>query len=134
MFEGCIALSQPPSQLVFTSADTTSYQRMFCMSRSSKLTTPAMTYTPKLFGDWGSRSPVQQQMFCGNGNLTDIYCYWTNASGSFGNFSGALTNWVNYTADSGVTFTKRSTQSFASGVNGIKTGWTKVNDDTTQPT
>ena len=135
MFEGCIGLAYPPSQLYFTSIQSDSFnRRMFCMSRSSKLTTPAMTYTPKLFGDWGSRSPVQQQMFCGNGNLTNIYCYWTNASGSFGNFSGALTNWVNYTADSGVTFYKRSTQSFASGVNGIKTGWTVVNDDTTQPT
>lgn len=131
MFEGCIALSQPPSQLVFTSAYPTSYQRMFCMSRSSKLTTPAMTYSPKLFGDWGGSSPVQQQMFCGNGNLTTIYCYWTRNSFS-GSFS--LTNWVNYTADSGVTFTKRSTQSFDNGVSGIKTRWTKVNDDTTQPT
>lgn len=129
MFEGCIALSQPPSQLVFTSADPTSYQRMFCMSRNSKLTTPAMTYSPKLFGDWFGSSPVQQQMFCGNGNLTTIYCYWTKSGSSI-----KMTNWVNYTADSGVTFTKRSTQSFASGVSGIKTGWTKVNDDTTQPT
>lgn len=130
MFEGCIALAYPPYELNFTSADVTAYNRMFCMSRTSKLTTPAMTYTPKLFGDWGSL-PVQQQMFCGNGNLTTIYCYWTKVSYS-GNFS--LTNWVNYTADSGVTFYKRSTQSFASGVNGIKTGWTVVNDDTTQPT
>ena len=129
MFEGCIALAYPPYELNFTSADVTAYNRMFCMSRTSKLTTPAMTYTPKLFGDWGSSSPVQQQMFCGNGNLTTIYCYWTKGSYS-GNFS--LTNWVNYTADSGVTFHKRSTQSFASGVNGIKTGWTVVNDDTTQ--
>ena len=134
MFEGCIGLAYPPSQLYFTSVQPDSYNRMFCMNRNSKITTPAMTYTPKLFGDWGSSSPFQQQMFCGNGNLTTIYCYWTNASGSFGNFSGALTNWVNYTADSGVTFYKRSTQSFASGVSGIKTGWTVVNDDTTQPT
>ncbi len=132
MFEGCIALAYPPYELNFTSADVTAYNRMFCMSRTSKLTTPAMTYTPKMFGDWANSTPTAQQMFCGNGNLTTIYCYWTK--GSFGNFSGALTNWVNYTADSGVTFYKRSTQSFASGVNGIKTGWTVVNDDTTQPT
>jgi hypothetical protein len=101
------------------------------MSRSSKITTPAMTYTPKMFGNWGSVNPAtsNMQMFCGNGNLTNIYCYWTNNSGTFGN----IANWVNYTADSGVTFYKRSTQSFASGVNGIKTGWTVVNDDTTQP-
>ena len=133
MFEGCTSLAYPPLELRFTTARANNvYARMFCMSRSSKITA-AMTYTPKMFGNWGSVNPDNQQMFCGNGNLTDIYCYWTNASGSFGNFSGALTNWVNYTADSGVTFYKRSTQSFASGVNGIKTGWTVVNDDTTQP-
>ena len=132
MFEGCIGLAYPPSQLYFTSIQSDSFNRMFCMSRSSKITTPAMTYTPKMFGNWGSVAPAMSnmQMFCGNGNLTNIYCYWTNNSGTFGN----ITNWVNYTADSGVTFYKRSTQSFASGVNGIKTGWTVVNDDATQPT
>jgi hypothetical protein len=132
MFESCTALAYPPTQLYFTSVQSDSYNRMFCMSRSSKITTPAMTYTPKMFGNWGSVNPAtsNMQMFCGNGNLTNIYCYWTNNSGTFGN----IANWVNYTADSGVTFYKRSTQSFASGVNGIKTGWTVVNDDTTQPT
>ena len=131
MFEGCIGLAYPPSQLYFTSIQSDSFNRMFCMSRSSKITTPAMTYTPKMFGNWGSVNPAtsNMQMFCGNGNLTNIYCYWTNTSGTFGN----IANWVNYTADSGVTFYKRSTQSFASGVNGIKTGWTVVNDDTTIP-
>jgi hypothetical protein len=132
MFEGCIALAYPPSQLYFTSVtDGTPYNRMFCMSRTSMITTPAMTYTPKMFGNWGGVKPVSQQMFCGNGNLTKIYCYWT--SGPYtGYFS--LTNWVNYTADSGVTFYKRSTQNFSESVNGIKTGWTVVNDDTTQHT
>ena len=132
MFEGCIGLAYPPSQLYFTSADPTSFNRMFCMSRSSKITTPAMTYTPKMFGNWGSLSPASsnQQMFCGNGKLTKIYCYWTKTSGTF----GGIGSWVNYTADSGVTFYKRSAQSFVNGVSGIKTGWTVVNDDTTQPT
>lgn len=131
MFESCTSLAYPPSQLYFTSVQSDSYNRMFCMSRSSKITTPAMTYTPKMFGNWGSVNPAtsNMQMFCGNGNLTNIYCYWTNTSGSFGN----IANWVNYTADSGVTFYKRSTQSFQSGVNGIKARWTVVNDDTTQP-
>ena len=130
MFEGCIALSKVPSEIRFTNVGGNQvFQRMFCMSRTSKLTTPAMTESPKLFGDWGGTTATNQQMFCGNGNLTKIYCYWTRTSGSF-----SLTNWVNYTADSGVTFYKRSTATFASGVNGIKTGWTVVNDDSTQPT
>ena len=129
MFEGCIALSQPPSQLKFTSAQNDSYQRMFCMSRSSKITTPAMTYSPKMFGNWGSTAPVNQQMFCGNGNLANVYCYWTKSNHSFGT---NMTNWLNYT--NAGTFTKRSTESFGSGASGIPSNWTTVNDDTTQPT
>ena len=133
MFEGCIALAYPPEELYLVSADNTAYNRMFCMSRNSMITTPAMTSTPKLFGDWGTTTGIgstsNQQMFCGNGNLTNIYCYWTNTSGSF-SYIGL---WVNYTADSGVTFHKRSTQAFPGGTSGIKTGWTVVNDDTTQP-
>ena len=126
MFEGCIALSKVPSEIRFTSVGGSQvFQRMFCMSRTSKVTTPAMTESPKLFGNWGSTTATNQQMFCGNGNLTKIYCYWTR------NSSFSLTNWVNYTADSGVTFYKRSTATFASGANGIKTGWTVVNDDST---
>lgn len=128
MFEECISLAYPPETLNFTSAQINSYNRMFCMNRNSKITTPAMTYTPKMYGNWGSVNPTNLQMFSGNGNLANIYCYWTKSDGtSF----GEMTNWVNYTADSGVTFTKRSTQSFASGVNGIKTGWTVVDDDVT---
>ena len=127
MFEGCTSLSKVPSEIRFESVGGSQvFQRMFCMSRTSKVTTPAMTTTPKLFGDWGATTPTNQQMFCGNGNLNKIYCYWTRTSGSF-----SMTNWVNYTADSGVTFYKRSTATFASGVNGIKTGWTVVNDDST---
>jgi hypothetical protein len=129
MFEGCTSLSKVPSEISFTSAGGVDvFQRMFCMSRTSKITA-AMTESPRLFGDWGTISVRNQQMFCGNGSLTKIYCYWTNTSGTFGN----IANWVNYTDDTNVTFYKRSTQSFASGVNGIKTGWTVVNDDTTQP-
>lgn len=133
MFEGCTALAYPPTELNFTtiSSNGNSYNRMFTMSRNSKVSA-AMTYTPKMFGDWGSVAPATRnmQMFAGNGSLQTIYCYWTNTSGTFGN----IANWVNYTDDTNVTFYKRSTQSFASGVNGIKTGWTVVNDDTTQPT
>lgn len=133
MFEGCTALAYPPTELNFTtiSSNGNSYNRMFCMSRSSKITA-AMTYTPKMFGDWGSVAPATRnmQMFAGNGSLTNIYCYWTNSSGTFGN----IADWVTNTDDTNVTFYKRSTQSFASGNSGIKTGWTVVNDDTTQPT
>ena len=127
MFEGCTSLSQPPSVLSATTAVLTSYKRMFCMNRNSKVTTQ-MTKSPLMIVNFGSLSSQNDmQMFCGNGSLTEIKCFWTNNSGTF----GSLTNWVNYTADSGVTFYKRSTQTFANGVNGIKTGWTVIDDDIT---
>lgn len=130
MFESCTSLAYPPAELYFTSVNHNSYNRMFCMNRNSKVTA-AMTYTPKMFGNWGSVNPAtnNMQMFCGNGSLETIYCYWTNSTNTFGN----IANWVNYTDDTNVTFYKRSTQSFASGVNGIKTGWTVIDDDATQP-
>ena len=132
MFESCTALAYPPTELNFTTISSygNSYNRMFTMSRNSKVSA-AMTYTPKMFGDWGSVAPATRnmQMFAGNGSLQTIYCYWTNSTGTFGN----IADWVTNTDDTNVTFYKRSTQSFASGVNGIKDGWTVVNDDTTQP-
>jgi len=131
MFEACTRLAYPPAELYFAGVNHNSYNRMFCMNRNSKITA-AMTHSPKLFGDWGSVAPAtsNMQMFCGNGSLTKIYCYWTNTSGTF----GIIADWVTNTDDTNVTFYKRSTQSFASGNSGIKTGWTVVNDDTTQPT
>ena len=130
MFESCTALAYPPTELNFTSLQGSAYNRMFTMSRNSKVTA-AMTHTPKMFGNWGSVAPATRnmQMFAGNGSLQTIYCYWTNTSGTFGN----IADWVTNTDDTNVTFYKRSTQSFASGNSGIKTGWTVVNDDTTQP-
>ena len=87
-----------------------------------------MTKSPLLIANFGSETSLNDaQVFCGNGSLTEIKCFWTNNSNSF----SSLANWINYTQDSGVTFYKRSTQSFQSGVNGIKSGWTVVNDDVT---
>jgi hypothetical protein len=128
MFESCTALAYPPTQLYFTSAQSDSYNRMFCMSRSSKITTPAMTSSPKMFGDWGSLNPFNQQMFCGNGNLANVYCYWTKSNHRFGT---NMSNWLKYT--NAGTFTKRSTESFGSGESGIPSNWATVNDDSTQP-
>ena len=126
MFEGCTSLSQPPSVLSATTAQLSSYKRMFCMSRNSSVSTP-MTKSPLLLFDFGSETNISDyQLFCGNGSLTEVKCFWTNTSGSF----GGLTNWMNNVSSSG-TFYKRSTQSFQSGTGGIPTGWTVINDDVT---
>jgi hypothetical protein len=127
MFEGCVNLSQPPAVLSATTAVLSSYKRMFCMSRSSQVATQ-MTKSPLMICHFGGQSSqTDMELFKGNESLSEIKCFWTNNSGSF----GALSNWVANTADNGVTFYKRTTQSFQSGVNGIKQGWTVINDDTT---
>lgn len=125
MFEGCTSLYQPPSVLSATSFATNCYQRMFCMNRTSKVTS-AMKYTPKMYGNVSNSSlSFAQQMLCGNGSLETVECYMTKTSGDF-----SQTNWMQYTNSTG-TFKKLSTQTFVSGVNGIPDGWTVVNDDST---
>jgi uncharacterized protein YjdB len=126
MFEGCTSLSQPPAVLSATTAQLSSYKRMFCMNRTSKVNTQ-MTKSPLMIANMGSESTLNDiQVFCGNGSLTEVKCFWTNNSGSF----GSLPNWMNYVSSTG-TFYKRSTQTFQRNVNGIPTGWTIVNDDVT---
>lgn len=127
MFEACTSLSQPPSVLSATTAELSSYKRMFCMNRSSSVTSQ-MTKSPIMIGNFGSETNVAKdfEVFRGNGSLTEIKCFWTNDSGSFGN----LANWMTNVSSSG-TFYKRSTQTFANGASGIPTTWTIVNDDTT---
>ena len=127
MFEGDTGLARPPKELRFTSVATKEiYTRMFSMSRTSRVDA-AMTESPKLFGDWGVLNAKNEQMFCGNKNLTKVYCYWTKSDH---NFDGYNTNWMNWTQGGG-TFYKRSSESFSRNVNGVPTGWTIVNDDVT---
>lgn len=128
MFEGCTSLYQPPSVLSATSFATNCYQRMFCMNRTSKVTS-AMKYTPKMYGNVSNLSlSFAQQMLCGNGGIETVECYITVEGGRFDQ-----TGWMNYVNATG-TFKKLSTQEFSNGVGGIPVGWTVVNDDTTQPT
>lgn len=129
MFEGCTSLYQPPSVLSATSFATNCYQRMFCMNRTSKVTS-AMKYTPKMYGNVSNSSlSFAQQMLCGNGGLETVECYIT-VEGGQSLFD--QTGWMNYVNTTG-TFKKLSTQTFSNGVGGIPVGWTVVNDDTTQP-
>ena len=127
MFEACTSMSHPPTVLSATTAELSSYKRMFCMDRSNQVTAQ-MTKSPIMIGNFGSETSVAKdfEVFKGNGSLTEIKCFWTNDSGSFGN----LASWMNNVSSSG-TFYKRSTQTFTNGVNGIPTTWTIVNDDTT---
>ena len=47
--------------------------RMFCMSRSSKLTTPKLTKGPVLPA-LGIGQTTYREMFKGNGNLVEVTC------------------------------------------------------------
>jgi hypothetical protein len=129
MFDGCTGLAYPPAIISGTTSYLSSVKRMFCMTRGSSPVQSQMTKSPLMIINFNGDSSVSKdyEVFKGNASLTEIKCFWTNNSGSFGN----LANWVINTPDTGVTFYKRSTQSFQTGNNGIKTGWTVVNDDVT---
>ena len=127
MFEGCTSLSQPPTVLSATTAQLSSYKRMFCMARSGTVTAQ-MTKSPIMIGNFGSETSVAKdfEVFKGNGSLTEVKCFWTNDSGSF----GGLADWMANVSSSG-TFYKRSTQTFnLNSASGIPSGWDIVNDDT----
>lgn len=127
MFEFDTALAKPPKEIRFNTVKSNEiFTRMFSMSRTSSVQA-AMTETPKLFGDWGSLNPKNEQMFCGNANLNKVYCYWTKTNH---NFDGYNTNWMSYTTSGGI-FYKRSTETFSRNVNGVPASWTIVNDDVT---
>ena len=115
MFEGCINLEDagvPEINLVDMSQ--TCCKRMFCMNRSSKLTTPKMTKSPILRCATGA-TKCYEEMFKGNGNLTEITCLLT------GGQSNCCANWIaNACANSG-TFYKASNAAWTSYT---PPGWT----------
>ena len=124
MFQNCYSLSQPPAVLSATTAQLTTYRRMFFMENGST----AMTTSPLMICNFGNETELTSkcQIFSGNNNLSTVRCFWTNNSGTFKN----LTEWMKNVASTG-TFYKRSTQSFQNGANGIPTGWEVIDDDVT---
>lgn len=125
MFQNCYSLSQPPAVLSATTAQLTTYRRMFFMENGST----AMTTSPLMICNFGNETQLTSKcdIFSGNNNLSTVRCFWTNNNGSFTN----LASWMKNVASTG-TFYKRSTQSFAEGINGIPTGWTVIDDDVTR--
>ena len=115
MFEGCINLEDvyvPEINLVNNS--TTCCKNMFCMDRDSMVTTPKMTKSPILRASTGATN-CYQQMFCGNGNLTEVTCLLEDGVG--------CADWLKYGSSTG-TFKKASGITWASGTSGIPSGWT----------
>ena len=88
MFEGCINLEEAPIIHAITFNGTGSMMRMFCMSRTSKLTTPKLTKGPVLPAKALGQT-AYKEMFKGNGNIVEVTCL---ATSGFGNCSDWLTN------------------------------------------
>lgn len=121
MFEGCVKLIEGPEIDAITVSGTGAMMRMFCMNRTSKVTA-AMTKSPILrVKNPNEHANGYQQIFCGNGNITEVTIL---AEGT--NF--VFANWLAYTGDSGV-IKKLSTTALVSGSNGLPEGWTTQDID-----
>ena len=117
MFEGCVKLVEGPEILATSISGTATLNRMFCMSRNSKVTA-AMTKSPILrITNPQTQNNTYQQLFCGNGNINEITILIQGTNLSF-------TNWLANTNSSGVIKTLSGT-TFANGVSGLPSGWTK---------
>jgi hypothetical protein len=84
MFEGCINLEEGPDINLISVSSSCCCQRMFCMNRNSKITTPKMTKSPvikNLTFESGS-SAVFRDFFKGNGNLVKVTCLITSPTTS----------------------------------------------------
>ncbi len=117
MFEGCINLEDagvPEINLVNMSQ--TCCQRMFCMDRSSKITTPKMTKSPKLRCASGADN-CYKEMFKGNGNLVEVTCLKTDNTDS-------CSNWLSNCSSTGTFIKSPLKNNWPSSASGIPSGWT----------
>jgi hypothetical protein len=118
MFEGCINLEEP-IEIKFATLAQQCCQKMFCMDRNSKITTPKMTKSPILKCNT-SALDCYKEMFEGNGNLNEITCLLQTPGGT--------TNWVQYAGAATGTFYKNPSATWGQGGTGnVPSGWTIVN-------
>jgi hypothetical protein len=118
MFEACLKLVEAPvicATTIASSTATTAMGRMFCMSRNSRITTPAMTKAPDLHIT-NLIANCYKELFKGNGNLTEIKLYATSAE------SNALLDWLTNASSSGTIY-KDPNLTLDSGTSGIPSGW-----------
>jgi len=113
MFEKCINLEEGPEPH-FTTMAQESCQRMFCMDRSNKITTPKMTKSPILRCTSGA-TDCYKEMFRGNGNLVEVTCLMESGF--------QCSNWLANVSSTG-TFKKAAGITWASGNSSIPSGWT----------
>jgi len=115
MFEGCINLETAP-EINLVNMSQNCCKRMFCMSRTTKLTTPKMTKSP-ILRCATSATGCYEEMFKGNGNLIEVTCLKTDNS-------GVCDNWLSNVSSSG-TFKKSPLKTnWPNNVSGYPSGWT----------
>ena len=93
MFEGCINLEVAP-EINLTDMSQTCCARMFCMSRSAKLTTPKMTKSP-ILRVATCVTNCYKEMFKGNGNLNEVICLMTSNI-------GCTVDWLTNVSETGI--------------------------------
>jgi hypothetical protein len=119
MFEGCINLEEA-IDIKFTSLYQQCCQKMFCMNRTSKITTPKMTKSPILKCNI-SALDCYKEMFMGNGNLSEITCLLTDSE-------SATASWVSNAGTPSGMFYKHPDKTWTEGsIHGVPSGWTVVN-------
>jgi hypothetical protein len=116
MFEECINLEEAP-EINFTGLTVECCQRMFCMNRNSKITTPKMTKSPILRCVNGALR-CYKEMFKGNGNLVEVTCLMNDTVDST---SGWLVN-----VSSTGTFYKNPLKTWSTSTDACPSGWTQV--------
>ena len=117
MFEECINLEEP-IEINFTGLTQQCCQRMFCMNRNTKITTPKMTKSPILRSKTAAQD-CYAEMFEGNGNLNEITCLLQTPGGT--------TNWVQYAGAATGTFYKNPSATWGQGGTGnVPSGWNIV--------
>ena len=127
MFEVCTSLTEAPV-LPATTLANYCYQYMFngCTSLTKAPELPATTLANSCY----------QYMFNGCSSLNEVRCKISSTISSSDISSVYASNWLSNVASTG-TFYTNADANWPSGVSGIPTGWTRVNerekDDSTKP-
>ena len=132
MFRGCQSLIKAP-ELPATTLSGSCYSRMFdgCQSLTEAPVLPATTLASNCY--YG--------MFLGCDRLNEVRCQLpsTISAGDVSSYTGSVTDAWLYSAPSTGTFYTNADANWPTGVSGIPTGWTRVNegaptvDDITKP-
>lgn len=123
MFEGCINLLESPEICATTLNGDQNMQKMFCMNRSNKITTPKMTKGPVLKVS-ELIATCYKEMFKGNGNLTEVTCLATQQSdGGVVGTSNSTQDWLKNCSETGIIYIHPDSVWSSGTSTGVPSGW-----------